>query len=188
MVNGKVASLEKEKKALQDQLAKERSKTDELEASLAKRQSAIQEQLQSTAGRRQSDVAALEGAQLELQSVMNSYQSDMARLERKVKLSEQQLTERNRQNQRLEVEINEERRIRKSLTAQLTQLKLASKSSDEDDVAGKSQNTVDSRGTEAELQRLQRENAKLNDELKKRASLSGQVDAAELEFLRKENR
>lgn len=187
LINGngniaKVGSLEKEKKALQDQLAKERSRTAELEASLAKRQNDIQEQLQSTAGRRQSDVAALEGAQLELQSVMNSYQSDMANLERKVQQSEQQLAERNRQNQRLEVEINEERRIRKSLTAQLTQLKMTSKSSNGNEDNGNSAEL------EAELQRVQQENAKLNDELKHRANLADNVDPAELEFLRKQNR
>ena len=180
--NAKIGSLEKEKKALEDQLSKERSRTAELEASLAKRQNAIQEQLQNTAGRRQSDVAALEGAQLELQSVMNSYQSDMANLERKVQQSEQQLAERNRQNQRLEVEINEERRIRKSLMAQLTQMKLASKSSSGDEDNGNSAEL------EAELQRVQQENAKLIDELKHRANLADQVDPAELEFLRKQNR
>lgn len=176
----------KEKAALQNHLNQERSKIRELEAALAKRQNDHQEQLQSTAGRRQSDVAALESAQLELQSVMNSYQSDVARLERKVKLSDQTLAEQNRQNQRLEVEINEERRIRKSLTAQLTQLKMASKQqSSTTSAEGGASNNAD---INAELQRLQKDNFKLTDDLKHRASLAGQVDPAELEFLRKQNR
>jgi len=185
MVNGATAALEKEKKALEEQLAKEKFRVSELEALLTQRQSTIDDQLQNTAGRRQSDVAALENAQLELQSVMNSYQSDVAQLERKLKLMESQLGERNRQNQRLEVEINEERRIRKSLTSQLEKLKITSRSGSSNK---EERDTASSGSRDAEIQRLQKENSKLSDELKQHASLSGRVDPAEVEFLRKQNR
>jgi chromosome segregation ATPase len=201
MVNGKVTALERENQTLstqlatvRDELVKEKVQRQELEASVSEHQKVIEEQMQSTTGRRHSDVAALENAQLELQSVLNSYQSDMARLDRKVKLAEQQLTERNRQNQRLEVEINEERRIRKSLAAQLAQAKNASKQQlVEISVSGSSggdkpQTACVSQGIETELEMLRKENAKLHDELKKERRRTNQVDPGELEFLRTQNR
>ena len=209
LVNGKVVALEKEKKTLsnqilqlKEQLSQAQTKTRELESSVAEHQNIIEDQIHrknSSEGRRQSDVAALESAQLELQSVMNSYQSDVANLEQKVRLSEQQLTERNRQVQRLEVEINEERRIRKSLTAQLTQLKMANDTkSNETQVNNAARGTNDQVETigkqqkdasmVAELQRLRKENTKLNDELKVRAIAGSTLDPAELEFLRKQNK
>lgn len=199
LVNNKLVSLEKDKKTLtvhvvqlREQLGKDQAKIKELEASISEKQKTLDENLQNNR-RRQTDAAALENAQLELQSVLNSYQSDMARLERKVQASEQQLSERNRQNQRLEVEINEERRIRKSLTAQLSQAKLANKQQKANgpmtngNIA--SNQAADNQASESELERLRKENARLNDELKLQSRrTSVDTDPAEVEFLRKQNK
>ena len=191
LVNGKVSTLEKEKASLTEQVAKLKEQLE---------QQSNQEQ-SNMAGRRQSDAAALESAQLELQSVMNSYQSDVARLEENVRSAQEQLTERNRQYQRLEAEINEERRIRKSLTAQLTQLKsqMQGGATDSDDAANTSNSSITSNknsrsfsngsnhGIEGELEHLRKENIYLTDQLKI-LSRNSKVDPAEVEFLRKQNR
>lgn len=197
LVNNKLVSLEKDKKTLtvhvvqlREQLGKDQAKIKDLEAAISEKQKALDENLQNNR-RRQTDAAALENAQLELQSVLNSYQSDMARLERKVQASEQQLSERNRQNQRLEVEINEERRIRKSLTAQLSQAKLANKQQKASGpiMNGNSNLAASKEAAESELEKLRKENARLNDELKLQARrTSVDTDPTEVEFLRKQNK
>jgi chromosome segregation ATPase len=194
LVNGKIEALEKEKASLMtklsklhDELINEQERSNQLQASIDEHKSNIEGQMQ---GRRQSDAAALETAQYELQSVMNSYQSDVARLERKVQISQEQLAERSRHFQRLEAEINEERKIRKSLAAQLKQLKLANKQPDDETNSNADScfsTKADHSKCEAEINRLRKENMMLNDELQAQ-SRDRPVNPAEIEFLRKQNR